>query len=66
LNFTTKGRRTVKRGRKIQNDLLKNEIKRRQLKFYAKNYDENYQFRKEIESKGSKLIIFIIIFSIEF
>ncbi|MCG1250113.1 MobA/MobL family protein [Staphylococcus epidermidis] len=39
-------------GRKIQNDLLKNEIKRRQLKFYAKNYDENYQFRKEIESKG--------------
>lgn len=35
-------------GRKIQNDLLKNEIKRRQLKFYAKNY----QFRKEIESKG--------------
>ncbi|MCE5013427.1 MobA/MobL family protein [Staphylococcus warneri] len=39
-------------GRKIQNDLLKNEIKRRQLKFYAKNYDENYKFRKEIESKG--------------
>ncbi|EYP21711.1 hypothetical protein W215_02645 [Staphylococcus aureus DAR1158] len=39
-------------GRKIQNDLLKNEIKRCQLKFYAKNYDENYQFRKEIESKG--------------
>ena len=39
-------------GRKIQNDLLKNEIKRRQLKFYAKNYDENYQFRKEIDSKG--------------
>lgn len=39
-------------GRKIQNDLLKNEIKRRQLKFYAKNYDENYQFRKEIKSKG--------------
>lgn len=39
-------------GRKIQNDLLKNEIKRHQLKFYAKNYDENYQFRKEIESKG--------------
>ncbi|MCI2889653.1 MobA/MobL family protein [Staphylococcus hominis] len=39
-------------GRKIQNDLLKNEIKRRQLKFYAKNYDENYQFRKAIESKG--------------
>ena len=39
-------------GRKIQNGLLKNEIKRRQLKFYAKNYDENYQFRKEIESKG--------------
>ena len=39
-------------GRKIQNDLLKNEIKRRQLKFYAKNYDENYQFRKEIESKA--------------
>lgn len=39
-------------GRKIQNDLLKNEIKRRQLKFYAKNYDENYRFRKEIESKG--------------
>ena len=22
------------------------------MKFYAKNYDENYQFRKEIESKG--------------
>lgn len=39
-------------GRKIQNDLLKNEIKRRQLKFYADNYDTNYQFRKEIESKG--------------
>ncbi|HEJ6847551.1 TPA: MobA/MobL family protein [Staphylococcus aureus] len=39
-------------GRKIQNDLLKNEIKRRQLKFYAENYDSNYQFRKEIESKG--------------
>ena len=39
-------------GRKIRNDLLKNEIKRRQLKFYAKNYDENYQFRKEIKSKG--------------
>ncbi|HDA3361006.1 TPA: MobA/MobL family protein [Staphylococcus aureus] len=39
-------------GRKIQNDLLKNEIKRRQLKFYAENFDINYQFRKEIESKG--------------
>lgn len=39
-------------GRKIQNDLLKNEIKRRQLKFYADNYDTNYQFRREVESKG--------------
>ena len=39
-------------GRKIQNDLLKNEIKRHQLKFYAENFDINYQFRKEIESKG--------------
>ncbi|WP_368909353.1 MobA/MobL family protein [Staphylococcus hominis] len=39
-------------GRKIQNDLLKNEIKRRQLKFYADNYDTNYQFRKDVESKG--------------
>ncbi|MCG1869329.1 MobA/MobL family protein [Staphylococcus epidermidis] len=39
-------------GRKIQNDLLKNEIKRRQLKFYADNYDTNYQFRRDIESKG--------------
>lgn len=39
-------------GHKIQNDLLKNEIKRRQLKFYAENFDINYQFRKEIESKG--------------
>ena len=26
----------------------KNEIKRRQLKFYADNYDTNYQFRREI------------------
>ena len=39
-------------GRKIQNDLLKNEIKRRQLEFYANNYDINYQFRRDIESKG--------------
>ncbi|HFQ2533933.1 TPA: MobA/MobL family protein [Staphylococcus aureus] len=39
-------------GRKIQNDLLKNEIKRRQLKFYADNYDTNYQFRRDIETKG--------------
>ena len=39
-------------GRKIQNDLLKNEIKRRQLKFYAENFDINYQFRRKIESKG--------------
>lgn len=39
-------------GRIIQNDLLKNEIKRIQLKFYADNYDTNYQFRKELESKG--------------
>ncbi|MGV3144190.1 MobA/MobL family protein [Staphylococcus simulans] len=39
-------------GRKIQNDLLKNEIKRTQLKFYADNYDTNHQFRKEVESKG--------------
>lgn len=39
-------------GRKIQNDLLKNEIKRRQLKYYAKNFDINYQFRKDVESKG--------------
>ncbi|MCI2928332.1 MobA/MobL family protein [Staphylococcus hominis] len=39
-------------GRKIQNDLLKNEIKRSQLKFYADNYDTNYQFRREVESKG--------------
>lgn len=39
-------------GRKIQNDLLKNEIKRRQLEFYADNYDTNYQFRRDIESKG--------------
>ncbi|MCC3693701.1 MobA/MobL family protein [Staphylococcus epidermidis] len=39
-------------GRKIQNELPKNENKGRQLKCYAKNYDENYQFRKEIESKG--------------
>ena len=38
-------------GRKIQNDLLKNEIKRRQLKFYADNYDTNYQFRREVENK---------------
>ncbi|MEB6261447.1 MobA/MobL family protein [Staphylococcus haemolyticus] len=38
-------------GRKIQNDLLKNEIKRRQLKFYADNYDTNYQFRRDIEIK---------------
>ncbi|MCG1542118.1 MobA/MobL family protein [Staphylococcus epidermidis] len=38
-------------GRIIQNDLLKNEIKRIQLKFYADNYDTNYQFRKELESK---------------
>ncbi|HCQ3504867.1 hypothetical protein HNO90_001998 [Staphylococcus hominis] len=39
-------------GRKIQNDLLKNEIKRCQLKFYADNYDTNYQFRREVENKG--------------
>ncbi|MCH4337730.1 hypothetical protein ACUXEX_000002 [Staphylococcus hominis] len=39
-------------GRKIQNDLLKNEIKRRQLEFYADNYDTNYQFRRDIETKG--------------
>ena len=39
-------------GRKIQNDLLKNKIKRRQLKFYADNYDTNYQFRREVERKG--------------
>lgn len=39
-------------GRKIQNDLLKNEIKRSQLKYYAKNFDINYQFRKDVESKG--------------
>ncbi|KMU54564.1 OriT nickase Nes [Staphylococcus hominis] len=39
-------------GRKIQNDLLKNEIKRIQLKFYADNYDINYQFRRKVESKG--------------
>ncbi|HHM3294449.1 TPA: MobA/MobL family protein [Staphylococcus aureus] len=39
-------------GRKIQNDLLKNEIKRSQLKFYADNYDTNYQFRREVENKG--------------
>lgn len=39
-------------GRKIQNDLLKNEIKRRQLKFYADNYDTNYQFRRDMETKG--------------
>lgn len=39
-------------GRKIQNDLLKNEIKRSQLKFYADNYDTNYQFRRDVESKG--------------
>lgn len=39
-------------GRKIQNDLLKNEIKRSHLKFYAKNFDINYQFRKDVESKG--------------
>ncbi len=39
-------------GRKIQNDLLKNEIKRRQLKFYVDNYDTNYQFRREVENKG--------------
>lgn len=39
-------------GRKIQNDLLKNEIKRIQLKFYAGNYDINYQFRRKVESKG--------------
>lgn len=39
-------------GRKIQNDLLKNEIKRHQLKFYADNYDTNYQFRRDMETKG--------------
>lgn len=39
-------------GRKIQNDLLKNEIKRSQLKYYAKNFDINYKFRKDVESKG--------------
>ncbi|QIY36018.1 MobA/MobL family protein [Staphylococcus hominis] len=39
-------------GRKIQNDLLKNEIKRSHLKFYADNYDTNYQFRREVENKG--------------
>lgn len=39
-------------GRKIQNDLLKNKIKRIQLKFYADNYDTNYQFRRDVESKG--------------
>ena len=39
-------------GRKIQNDLLKNEIKRSYLKFYADNYDTNYQFRREVENKG--------------
>ena len=39
-------------GRKIQNDLLKNKIKRRQLEFYADNYDTNYQFRRDVESKG--------------
>ena len=36
----------------IQNDLLKNEIKRSHLKFYADNYDTNYQFRREVENKG--------------
>ena len=46
-------------GRKIQNDLLKNEIKRRQLKFYADNYDTNYQFRRDIESKGYSQQAFI-------
>lgn len=39
-------------GRKIQNDLLKNKIKRSHLKFYADNYDTNYQFRREVENKG--------------
>lgn len=39
-------------GRKIQNDLLKNEIKRSHLKFYADNYDTNYKFRREVENKG--------------
>lgn len=46
-------------GRKIQNDLLKNEIKRRQLKFYADNYDTNYQFRRDIESQGYSQQTFI-------
>ncbi|MEB7367618.1 MobA/MobL family protein [Staphylococcus borealis] len=46
-------------GRKIQNDLLKNEIKRCQLKFYADNYDTNYQFRKELESKGYRRQAFV-------
>lgn len=46
-------------GRKIQNDLLKNKIKRSQLEFYADNYDTNYQFRRDIESKGYSQQAFI-------
>lgn len=39
-------------GRKIQNDLLKNEIKRDILKHYANQFDNNPQFKKDLMNLG--------------
>ena len=39
-------------GRKIQNDLLKNEIKSNMLKWYADQFDNNPNFKEEMKHKG--------------
>lgn len=39
-------------GRKIQNDLIKNEIKSNMLKWYADQFDNNPKFKEEMKRKG--------------
>ena len=45
-------------GRKIQNDLLKNEIKRSHLKFYADNYGFCCKVRKNITNYHFNMVVF--------